>query len=107
MKAERLRAAGARREKRPCRGRSSLTLATFPRAGNNRGAMHNVPRLSSADFQTCRIADSPNRPGVSGARGGFGNLCCSAQPARSYSQLELVISRFLPLINLGGETGNY
>lgn len=43
----------------------------------------------------------------SSAWGGFGNLCCDGEVARSYSQLELVIRRILPSVNLGGETGNY
>jgi hypothetical protein len=42
----------------PLLGQSSPTFPIFERARNNRVAMHNVLRLSSVDFQTCRLADS-------------------------------------------------
>jgi hypothetical protein len=43
---------------------SSLVPRIPERALNNRVAMGNALRLSSVDFQTCRLADSPNRRGV-------------------------------------------
>ena len=67
----------------PLLAQSSLSLSTFARARNNRVTMHEAFRVyrtadsslriginhslavfGSLDFQTCRIADSPNRPGV-------------------------------------------
>jgi hypothetical protein len=67
----------------PLLGQSSLTLPTFAYARNTRVTMHEVlwfyrtansrsrtgdnhslTVFGSLDFQTCRLADSPNRPGV-------------------------------------------
>jgi hypothetical protein len=82
MEGKRIRDAGVPDEA-PLLGQSTLTLPTFVRARNNRGAMHEVLRVcrtahspsrtgdnhsltvfGSLDFQTCYIADSLNRPGV-------------------------------------------
>ena len=62
MKAESLRAAGAPREA-PLSGQSNLTLPRFKCACHNPVVMHKTLRVSSPDFQTCRIADPPKSAG--------------------------------------------
>ena len=70
--------------------------------------LRNALGVSSPDFQTCRIADPPNRPGVKRrSRWVWKPVLPGGQAVRSYSQLELVVSRFLPSVNLARETGNY
>ena len=111
----------------PLLGQSSLTFTTFTRARNNRVASVGVRRVShmanspsqtddrhpltvfgSVDFQTCRVAHPPKiGRAYSGARGGFGNLCCNGLAALSYRQFEVVICGFLPSVNVARETGNY
>jgi hypothetical protein len=62
MKAERTKAAGAS-GKTPLPGQSSLSLFSFARVRNDYVSMHDALRVSSPDFQTCRIADSPKSAG--------------------------------------------
>ena len=68
------------------------------------GINHSLAVFGSLGFQTCRIADPLKSAGREAApRGGFGNLCCGVQASQSESQLEFVISRFLPSINFARE----
>jgi hypothetical protein len=81
-----------------------LRVCPMSNSASRTGGDHSQGVLGSADFQTCRMADSPKSAGREAApRGGFGNLCCGAQAAQSNSQLEFVISRFLPSINFARE----
>jgi|SRR4029077_674968 len=81
-----------------------LRVYRMSNSASRTGSDHSQGVLGSADFQTCRMADSPKSAGREAApRGGFGNLCCGAQAAQSNSQLEFVISRFLPSINFARE----
>ena len=69
---------------------------------------HPLTVFGSVDFQTCRVAHPPKiGRAYSGARGGFGNLCCNGLAALSYRQFEVVICGFLPSVNVARETGNY
>jgi hypothetical protein len=63
MERERLRAAGALGNA-PLLALSSLSPRTFPCARNNRVMMHEHFLVAAQIFQTCRIADPLNRPGV-------------------------------------------
>ena len=72
----------------PLLGLSSLTLPTFARARNNRVAMHNTLRVSSVDFQTCRMIDSPKSAGREAAlEVGLETCAAAGQAMKSYSKL--------------------
>ena len=121
-KREKPRAAGAS-GKAPLLGERNANMSSLSRVEKDREVMgevlgvcrmsnsasrtsgdHSQGVLGSADFQTCRIADPLKSAGREAApRGGFGNLCCGVQAAQSESQLEFVISRFLPSINFARE----
>jgi hypothetical protein len=81
-----------------------LRVCRMSNSTSRTGGDHSQGVLGSADFQTCCMADSPKSAGREAApRGGFGNLCCGVQATQSESQLEFVISRFLPSINFARE----
>ena len=69
----------------------------------------------SAGFQTCRIADPPKSAGREAAPEAGLETCAIPAAARrrlelaprSYLQFELVARRFLPTMNLVGQTRNH
>jgi len=62
----------------------------------------------SADFQTCRLADSLKSAGREAAPAvGLETCAARVRATRSYSQFEAVIRYVLPTVNLARETGNY
>jgi hypothetical protein len=71
-----------------------LRVCPMSNSASRTGGDHSQGVLGSADFQTCRMADSPKSAGREAApRGGFGNLCCGRRrdPTHNLS-LSLVAS---------------